>query len=71
MLKIATLGPAGTFSELATKKFIQHQSELYDVHFLPTITQAVHEIGKSCDVGIIPIENFSVRFHCFSARSIS
>jgi prephenate dehydratase len=62
MLKIATLGPAGTFSELATKKFIQHQSVLYDVHFLPTIKQAVSEIGQSCDIGIIPIENFSEGF---------
>ena len=57
MLRIVTLGPAGTFSELATKKFIQQQSAICDVYFLPTIRKALHEIGQSCDIGIIPIEN--------------
>ncbi|MCP4323875.1 MULTISPECIES: prephenate dehydratase domain-containing protein [Alteromonadales] len=62
MLKIVTLGPAGTFSELATKKFIQQQSSVCDVNFLPTIRKVLHEIGQSCDIGIIPIENFSEGF---------
>ena len=62
MLRIVTLGPAGTFSELATKKFIQQQSAICDVYFLPTIRKALHEIGQSCDIGIIPIENFSEGF---------
>jgi prephenate dehydratase len=62
MLKIATLGPAGTFSEFATKEFTKQQSAIYDVHFSPTIKKVLHEIGRSCDIGIIPIENFSEGF---------
>ena len=62
MLKIATLGPAGTFSELATQKFIQLQSERYSISFLSSIKNVLLEIGHSCDLGIIPIENFSEGF---------
>lgn len=62
MLKIATLGPSGTFSELATQKYIQQQTECCSIHFLPSIKQVLHEIGQSCDIGIIPIENFSEGF---------
>ena len=29
---------------------------------MPTIRKALHEIGQSCDIGIIPIENFSEGF---------
>ncbi|PKG98562.1 prephenate dehydratase domain-containing protein [Paraglaciecola sp. MB-3u-78] len=62
MLKILTLGPAGTFSEVAAHKFIKQQSESFSISFLPSIKSVLHEIGYSCDIGILPIENFSEGF---------
>ncbi|MFQ3250295.1 prephenate dehydratase [Alteromonas sp. KS69] len=62
MLKIVTLGPAGTFSELATHKFIKQRSESCNICFLPSIKSVLHEIGHSSDIGILPIENFSEGF---------
>ena len=62
MVNIATLGPAGTFSELATKKFIKQKDEIYDIHFFPSIKSVLYEIGHSCEMGVIPIENFSEGF---------
>ena len=59
MIKIATLGPSGTFSEIATHKYIKEQSESCSIHFFPSLKRVLHEIGESCDIGILPIENFS------------
>lgn len=57
MNKIATLGPVGTFSELAAKQY----SELIDKNcamiFYPTITKTFNAISHQCEIGIIPIEN--------------
>lgn len=62
MVKISTLGPAGTFSELATKKFVQQKNEICDIRFFSSIKNVLHEIGYSCEIGVIPIENFSEGF---------
>lgn len=62
MKKIATLGPAGTFSDLATTRYLAAQNTSADVHYFPTITSTLREIGRSCEMGIIPIENFSEGF---------
>jgi prephenate dehydratase len=55
--KLATLGPAGTFSELAAKKYIECINDSMEIKFYPTITKVFNAIGKECDFGIIPIEN--------------
>ena len=57
MNKIATLGPAGTFSELATKKYIEKINKNMEIAFYPTITKVFKAIGEECELGIIPIEN--------------
>lgn len=57
MLKLAALGPAGTFSELAVKKYKEQTNEDVEVIFYPTITKAVNAIGHECDIGVVPIEN--------------
>ncbi|AZV57960.1 prephenate dehydratase domain-containing protein [Clostridium sp. AWRP] len=57
MNKIATLGPVGTFSELATKKYIQKTNKNLEITFYPTITKVFNTIGEECKLGIIPIEN--------------
>lgn len=57
MNKIATLGPAGTFCELAAKKYIKTLNKNAEVIFYPTITKVFNAIGQECEFGIIPIEN--------------
>lgn len=57
MSKIATLGPAGTFSELATKKYIEKTNKNIETTFYPTITKVFNAIGEECELGIVPIEN--------------
>ncbi|GAA6184615.1 MULTISPECIES: prephenate dehydratase [Alteromonadaceae] len=62
MKKIATLGPPGTFCDMATGIYTANQSDIYQVEYFPTIVGTLAEIGNSCDIGIIPIENFSEGF---------
>jgi len=57
MNKIATLGPTGTFSELAVKKYSELIDKNVEMKFYPTISKAFNSIGRECEYGIIPIEN--------------
>lgn len=57
MNKIATLGPTGTFSELAVKKYEQLIDNNIEMVFYPNITKVFNSIGSECAIGIIPIEN--------------
>ncbi|SHE64643.1 prephenate dehydratase domain-containing protein [Vibrio gazogenes] len=70
MRKIATLGPQGTFSETATRRYIVGLSASAtdtpplpsELVYFPTIERALDAIGSDCDVGVLPIENFSEGF---------
>ena len=57
MEKIAVLGPEGTFSDCAVKKYL----DVYDLDmgpvYYPTIDETFHSVGKNCRYGMIPIEN--------------
>lgn len=57
MRKISVLGPKGTFTELAAKKYIELTKNDGQIVFYPTITKVFNSIGKDCEYGIIPIEN--------------
>jgi prephenate dehydratase len=57
MKKLATLGPTGTFSELAGRKYIETINESMELKLYPTITKVFDAIGEECEFGIIPIEN--------------
>ncbi|MDP4145222.1 MAG: prephenate dehydratase domain-containing protein [Bacillota bacterium] len=57
MKKISTLGPSGTFSELAVKKYKEAVNCEFDMKFYTTIAKAFNSIGKECEIGVIPIEN--------------
>lgn len=57
MKKIATLGPAGTFSELAVNKYIEKRNIDAEVVFYPTIAKAFKAAGEQCQLGVVPIEN--------------
>ena len=57
MNEIAVLGPSGTFSEFAAKKYIEKFNKNIKVVFYPTIKKVFDAIGKECELGIVPIEN--------------
>lgn len=66
MLTIATLGPKDTFSDLATKQYIQtiqahkpEQPEPAQIKYYSTLSQTFDAIGKECQLGVLPIENLS------------
>ncbi|MHA2939717.1 prephenate dehydratase [Vibrio sp. RC27] len=63
MNKIATLGPSGTFSEIATHRYLATQSQSnYEINYYPSIKAVFNAIGDECDIGVLPIENFSEGF---------
>lgn len=60
--RIATLGPPGTFSDAATSKYVATREDPYEVVYFPTIGSALKSIGRTCEIGVLPIENFSEGF---------
>ena len=62
MKTIGTLGPEGTFSDIATKKYINASNNEYGIKYFKSIKSTLLSIGKDCDYGILPIENYSEGF---------
>lgn len=62
MKKIATLGPPGTFSEIAAEQFCSGLDEQHSIEFYPSVKRAFWGIGRECDYGVLPIENQSDGF---------
>lgn len=59
---IGTLGPEGTFSDIATKKYIAESDNDYSITYFSSIRTTLQAIGRECDYGILPIENYSEGF---------
>ena len=64
MLTIATLGPKDTFSDLATKQYIQavqdkNTTQITNIKYYATLSQTFEAVGKECQLGVLPIENLS------------
>ncbi|MDY6865539.1 MAG: prephenate dehydratase domain-containing protein [Halobacteriota archaeon] len=59
MRRIATLGPANTFSELAAKKYGENCRSEFSVELYPTIGKAFDAVKKGCSCAILPIENMA------------
>lgn len=53
---IATLGPKGTFSELACEKYKEFHGE-EEVIFCKNIKEIFELVSKKTDIGIVPLEN--------------
>lgn len=53
---IATLGPAGTFSELAVWEFIQQQPQTHYA-FYPSLRRTLESIPSHHDIAVVPLEN--------------
>lgn len=56
-MKIAVLGPKGTFSELALIKYQNKLSSNYTCGFFNTINETVRALHDDYDMAIVPIEN--------------
>ncbi|MDH4230810.1 MAG: ACT domain-containing protein [Nitrospirota bacterium] len=62
MTKIATLGPQGTFSDLAAKSYLHTFGEalgLNGIKYFKSIKSTFKAVGTECDFGVLPIENLS------------
>ncbi|MEL0629730.1 prephenate dehydratase [Psychromonas aquatilis] len=64
MLTIATLGPKDTFSDIATKQYIQaiqnkKPVQQAQIQYYGTLAQTFEAVGKECQLGVLPIENLS------------
>jgi prephenate dehydratase len=57
MLKIAVLGPTGTFTEKAAMKYLDAQQFSGELNYYTTLRKTFDAIGTECDLGVIPIEN--------------
>lgn len=57
MEKIAVLGPVGTFSDCAAKKYLDTYHLDMEPVYYSTIDATFHAVGSECKYGLIPIEN--------------
>lgn len=57
MIKIAVLGPTGTFTEKAAKRYMESQCMEGELKYYTTLRKTFDSIGTECDYGVIPIEN--------------
>ncbi len=62
MIKLATLGPKGTYSESAALKYIRSTDIPHEIEYFGSIKKTLNSVGNSCDLAVLPIENFSEGF---------
>ncbi|MDV6316471.1 prephenate dehydratase [Idiomarina sp. HP20-50] len=59
-MKLATLGPAGTFSEVAAGLYQPEKN--HDIQLLDSLVSCLDAVGQSCDAAVVPIENLTEGF---------
>jgi prephenate dehydratase len=59
-MKLATLGPAGTFSEVAAGLYQPEQD--HDIQLLDNLVSCLESVGRECDAAVVPIENLTEGF---------
>jgi prephenate dehydratase len=57
MIRIATLGPAGTFAERAALTHAKGSKEDCRIILYPSIAEVFAAAGSECSMGIVPVEN--------------
>jgi|MDSZ01.2.fsa_nt_gb prephenate dehydratase len=60
-IKIATLGPAGTFSELAAQRLARDKGITADIELVDNLNTVLNVVN-STTLGLVPIENLSEGF---------
>jgi prephenate dehydratase len=56
-VRIATLGPAGTFSELAASEFAASAAASANLQFYPSLQRTLAAVGVDCEIAVVPLEN--------------
>lgn len=56
------MGPEGTFSELACKKYLQNNQLNLNINYYSSIKKALTAVGTQTSAAVLPIENFSEGF---------
>ncbi len=56
-MKMAVLGPKGTFSESALKKYLTMCNKSFEIEFYNSIPATFLSVGEECEIGIVPVEN--------------
>ena len=56
MKKIAVLGPKGTYSDIACKKYLKNLDENYEIEYYPSILKVSQAVNKNT-IAILPFEN--------------
>ncbi len=59
MKKIATLGPKGTYSDTATRRYLKTKNEQFEVEYNSSIKKVLKSIGNTAEFGVLPVENLS------------
>jgi prephenate dehydratase len=59
---IGTLGPEGTFSDMAVKKYIKETGGDFKIEYCSSIKKTLEGAGTLYDYCLLPIENFSEGF---------
>lgn len=62
MTRIATLGPAGTFSDQVAKEFRKSLHGDIAISYCSSIKKVFQAVSEGCDYAIVPIENLSEGF---------
>lgn len=56
-MKIAVLGPSGTFTEKAAQKYMKVRQLDGVLNYYSTLHKTMRSIGNECTLGVIPVEN--------------
>jgi len=62
MTIIATLGPAGTFSDQVAKEYRKSLRGEVAIDYCSSIKKVFHAVSNGCNYGVVPIENLSEGF---------
>jgi prephenate dehydratase len=61
-VNIATLGPAGTFSDLAAQRYVKSLGQPAEVRYFTHLKRCLQAVEDDCQQVVVPIENISEGF---------
>ncbi|MEX1221284.1 MAG: prephenate dehydratase domain-containing protein [Idiomarina sp.] len=61
-MKLVTLGPAGTFSEIAARRYAAQLATSPELCFESSLQRTLARLNDDCDVAVVPIENIAEGF---------
>lgn len=61
-MKLVTLGPAGTFSEIAARRYAAQLAGNPELCFESSLQRTLARLNHDCDIAVVPIENIAEGF---------